>query len=313
MKKKSISEDKIIEGQDVSKEKSREEKVKSGKKMSDQKKVSAMQEEKGVQQESFNEGQSVIGSIFTSLEKCECKKSVVSTKESKGKTKREILCLFVTLVGNLKVNPFTYEQALDVAHVLKCSSPYAYLEKQLLDSVHRINLCYHVLELLHDNLFFDHIIASFLSSCASICGVRFISTLDVLLKVVMLRELVGYLFLYLMFFMLSLKVYVYALECIVVQTSLILQCVNTILKIYLSRIHEGTLRSVENTGMRELQLLTKSLMGLGLTQDLVQVKVLLKLYKYPFKAELIQYNRLCVNVPLQKHFISFQVFGLHLM
>ncbi|KAI5682509.1 hypothetical protein M9H77_03737 [Catharanthus roseus] len=76
MKKKSISEDKRIEGQDVSEEKSRDEKVKSGKKIRDQKKESAMEEEKGVEQESFNEGQS----------------SVVSTKESKGKTK-ESKCL----------------------------------------------------------------------------------------------------------------------------------------------------------------------------------------------------------------------------
>ncbi|KAI5682526.1 hypothetical protein M9H77_03754 [Catharanthus roseus] len=298
MKKKSISEDKRIEGQDVSKEKSRDEKVKTGRKMSDQKEKSAMEEKKKVGQGSFNEGQSVIGSIFTSLEKWECTKSVVSTKESKGKTK-ESECLIgnheslkeqenkekqdkIENVGNLKVNPFTYEQALDVAQVLKCSSPCAYLEKQLLDSVHRISLCYHVLKFLRDNLFFDHIIASFLSACAFMHGARFIYSLDVLLKVVMLRELVGYLFVYVMFFMLSLKgkflaKNVYALESIVVHTSLILQCVNRVLKIYLSRIHEGTSRSVENPGMWELQLLTRSLMGLGLTQDLVQVRMCARL------------------------------------
>ncbi|KAI5682512.1 hypothetical protein M9H77_03740 [Catharanthus roseus] len=82
MKKKSISEDKRIEGQDVSAEKSRDEKVKSGKKITDQKKESAVEGKKGVEQGSFNEGQGVIGFIF----------SVVSTKESRGKTK-ESKCL----------------------------------------------------------------------------------------------------------------------------------------------------------------------------------------------------------------------------
>ncbi|KAI5677713.1 hypothetical protein M9H77_08663 [Catharanthus roseus] len=89
MKKKSISDDKRIEGQDVIKEKSREEKVKSDKKMSDQKKENVVEKKRRV---SFNEEQSVIESISTSMEECECVKSVVSTKESEGKRK-ESECL----------------------------------------------------------------------------------------------------------------------------------------------------------------------------------------------------------------------------
>ncbi|KAI5681570.1 hypothetical protein M9H77_02798 [Catharanthus roseus] len=52
----------------------------------------AMEEKKRVEQGSFNEEQSIIESISTSLEKCECNKSVVSTKESEGKIK-ESECL----------------------------------------------------------------------------------------------------------------------------------------------------------------------------------------------------------------------------
>ncbi|KAI5653595.1 hypothetical protein M9H77_30782 [Catharanthus roseus] len=51
-----------------------------------------------------------------------------------------IVCLYVTLVGNLMVNPFTCELALDVDHMLKCSSPRAYLEKQHLEFM-RLLLC----------------------------------------------------------------------------------------------------------------------------------------------------------------------------
>ncbi|KAI5648345.1 hypothetical protein M9H77_34350 [Catharanthus roseus] len=65
------------------------------------------------------------------------------------------------------VNLFTCELILDVAHVFKFSSPCAYLEIQLLDSIARIKLSYHDHELLHDNLFFHHIIANFSCSCAS--------------------------------------------------------------------------------------------------------------------------------------------------
>ncbi|KAI5667321.1 hypothetical protein M9H77_17174 [Catharanthus roseus] len=79
----------------------------------------------------------------------------------------ELYASYVILGGKCMVKPFTWEQGLDVAHKFKSSSSYAYVEKQLLDSVARIKLSYHVLELLHDNLFFDHIVASFLSSCAS--------------------------------------------------------------------------------------------------------------------------------------------------
>ncbi|KAI5653011.1 hypothetical protein M9H77_30198 [Catharanthus roseus] len=38
----------------------------------------------------------------------------------------------ITLFGNVKVNPFTCDLAFDIDHMLKCSSPCAYLEKQLL-------------------------------------------------------------------------------------------------------------------------------------------------------------------------------------
>ncbi|KAI5669375.1 hypothetical protein M9H77_19228 [Catharanthus roseus] len=55
-------------------------------------KTHAMEEKKRVEQGSFNEEQSVIESIDTSLEESKCKKSVVSTKETVGKTK-ESECL----------------------------------------------------------------------------------------------------------------------------------------------------------------------------------------------------------------------------
>ncbi|KAI5649988.1 hypothetical protein M9H77_35993 [Catharanthus roseus] len=78
MKKKSIREDKIIEGQD------------GEKKMSDQKKESAMEEKRRLEQESFNEEQSVIESISTSLEECECKKScLIKNHESLKEEEKE--------------------------------------------------------------------------------------------------------------------------------------------------------------------------------------------------------------------------------
>ncbi|KAI5668880.1 hypothetical protein M9H77_18733 [Catharanthus roseus] len=43
----------------------------------------------------------------------------------------ELYVSYVTLVGNVMVNPFTCELALDVAHIFKSSSSCAYLEKQL--------------------------------------------------------------------------------------------------------------------------------------------------------------------------------------
>ncbi|KAI5681950.1 hypothetical protein M9H77_03178 [Catharanthus roseus] len=57
--------------------------------MSDQRKESAIEEKRRVEQGSYNEEQSVIGSISTSLEECECKKSVVSTKSLKEEEKEE--------------------------------------------------------------------------------------------------------------------------------------------------------------------------------------------------------------------------------
>ncbi|KAI5676469.1 hypothetical protein M9H77_07419 [Catharanthus roseus] len=52
----------------------------------------------------------------------------------------------MTLIGNLMVNPFTCELALDVDRILKCSSPCVYFEKQLLVSVARIKPSYGDLE-----------------------------------------------------------------------------------------------------------------------------------------------------------------------
>ncbi|KAI5672709.1 hypothetical protein M9H77_13073 [Catharanthus roseus] len=89
------------------------------------------------------------------------------TKSNHGmKAKGEGMGKELSIVGNCMVNPFNCEQALDIAHMFKSSSSCANLEKQLLDSVARIKLSYHDLELLHDIIFFDHIVSSFSSSCA---------------------------------------------------------------------------------------------------------------------------------------------------
>ncbi|KAI5672375.1 hypothetical protein M9H77_12739 [Catharanthus roseus] len=45
------------------------------------------------------------------------------------------------------VNPFSCDLAFDIDHMLKCSSPRAYLDKQLLVSIARIKPSYHDLEL----------------------------------------------------------------------------------------------------------------------------------------------------------------------
>ncbi|KAI5653180.1 hypothetical protein M9H77_30367 [Catharanthus roseus] len=79
----------------------------------------------------------------------------------------ELYAPYVTLVGNVIVNLFTCDLAFDIDHILKCSSPCSYLEKQLLVSIVRINPSYHDLELLRDNIFFDLLVANFSSSCAS--------------------------------------------------------------------------------------------------------------------------------------------------
>ncbi|KAI5652259.1 hypothetical protein M9H77_29446 [Catharanthus roseus] len=76
-------------------------------------KLHVIEEERRMEQGSFNEEQSIIESISTSLEKCEFE--------------------------NLMVNPLTCELALVDAHMFKCSSPCAYLEKQLLDIVVELN------------------------------------------------------------------------------------------------------------------------------------------------------------------------------
>ncbi|KAI5671334.1 hypothetical protein M9H77_11698 [Catharanthus roseus] len=51
----------------------------------------------------------------------------------------ELNSSYVILVGNCMVNPFTCELAPDIDHMFKCSSPCAYLEKELLVSIARIN------------------------------------------------------------------------------------------------------------------------------------------------------------------------------
>ncbi|KAI5671397.1 hypothetical protein M9H77_11761 [Catharanthus roseus] len=50
----------------------------------------------------------------------------------------ELHASYVTLVGNVMVNPFTCDLAFDIDHMLKCSFPCAYLEKQLFVYIARI-------------------------------------------------------------------------------------------------------------------------------------------------------------------------------
>ncbi|KAI5653002.1 hypothetical protein M9H77_30189 [Catharanthus roseus] len=65
----------------------------------------------------------------------------------------ELYASYVTLVGNKMVNSFTRDLAFVVDYMLKCSSPCAYFEEQLLVSVARyIKLSHHDIELLYDNL-----------------------------------------------------------------------------------------------------------------------------------------------------------------
>ncbi|KAI5677065.1 hypothetical protein M9H77_08015 [Catharanthus roseus] len=47
----------------------------------------------------------------------------------------ELYTSYVTLIGNVMDNPFTCDLAFDTGHMLKCSSPCAYLEKQLLEFI----------------------------------------------------------------------------------------------------------------------------------------------------------------------------------
>ncbi|KAI5672423.1 hypothetical protein M9H77_12787 [Catharanthus roseus] len=79
----------------------------------------------------------------------------------------ELNASYVIFVGNFMVYPVICEQALDIDHMLKCSYPCAYLEKQLFVSMARIKQSYHDLESLHANLFFDLLVVNFSSSCAS--------------------------------------------------------------------------------------------------------------------------------------------------
>ncbi|KAI5668711.1 hypothetical protein M9H77_18564 [Catharanthus roseus] len=78
----------------------------------------------------------------------------------------QLNALHVILVGNCMVNLFTCELVLDIDYRLKYSSPYAFLEKQHLVSISRIKPSYYSLELLHDNLLFDRLIANVSTSCA---------------------------------------------------------------------------------------------------------------------------------------------------
>ncbi|KAI5669026.1 hypothetical protein M9H77_18879 [Catharanthus roseus] len=80
----------------------------------------------------------------------------------------EFYVSYVTSVGNGMVNPFTCDLTFGIDHMLKCSSPCAYLMKQLLVSIIRIKPSYHDHELIHHNLFFDLLVANFSSSCASV-------------------------------------------------------------------------------------------------------------------------------------------------
>ncbi|KAI5653125.1 hypothetical protein M9H77_30312 [Catharanthus roseus] len=90
-------------------------------------KTHAMEDKKRVEQGSFDEELSITESIPTSLEEWKCKKSVVSTKESEGKTEGSALLDVLILRNNFWIE----------------------LLKKL----------FHDLELLHDNLFIDLIVS----------------------------------------------------------------------------------------------------------------------------------------------------------
>ncbi|KAI5667653.1 hypothetical protein M9H77_17506 [Catharanthus roseus] len=160
--------------------------------MSDQKKESAMEEKRRMEQESFNEEQDVIDPISNSLEErfnlnlststtcgTKLKHGMEAKVEGMGK---ELSIGYEDTSISLSLNPFLlchdfsfkelnlfldFDLALDVDHMLKCSSPCAYLDKQLLDSFVRIKPSYHDLKLLHDNIFFHILVANFSSSCVS--------------------------------------------------------------------------------------------------------------------------------------------------
>ncbi|KAI5666815.1 hypothetical protein M9H77_16668 [Catharanthus roseus] len=56
----------------------------------------------------------------------------LETMEDKDKF-LELCASYVILIGNVMVNTFTCNLAFDIDHMLKCSSPCDYLEKQLLE------------------------------------------------------------------------------------------------------------------------------------------------------------------------------------
>ncbi|KAI5676265.1 hypothetical protein M9H77_07215 [Catharanthus roseus] len=131
----------------------REEKVKSDKKMSHQK------EESALESELVNNSNNHFLACFSPI----MQKFEAQNMENTGSLGYK---LYKT-IRNLMVNIFTCELALDIDHMLKCSSSCAYFEKQLLVSVARIKPYYYDLDFLYDNLFFDLLVGNFLSSCAS--------------------------------------------------------------------------------------------------------------------------------------------------
>ncbi|KAI5676013.1 hypothetical protein M9H77_06963 [Catharanthus roseus] len=79
----------------------------------------------------------------TNVEYCELMRdnSLEKVKSVELKLFFELYASYVTLVGNVMNNPFTCDLALYINRILKCSSPCAYLEKQLLFKVLKVHPC----------------------------------------------------------------------------------------------------------------------------------------------------------------------------
>ncbi|KAI5664541.1 hypothetical protein M9H77_23864 [Catharanthus roseus] len=88
-------------------------------------------------------------------------------KSRAEKVKSVLYASFVTFVRNVMVNPLPYDLAFGIDRMLKCSSPCASLEIQLLVSIARIKPSYQDLEFLNDNILLDFVVANFSSSCSS--------------------------------------------------------------------------------------------------------------------------------------------------
>ncbi|KAI5677458.1 hypothetical protein M9H77_08408 [Catharanthus roseus] len=97
--------------------------------MSHQKKESAMEEKIRVEQESFTRNEVVIESISSSLKEYECKKSVVSTKESEGKTK-ESECLIENHERNLKLKTWKMKEFSNTSSTKPQASFFSYKQSQ---------------------------------------------------------------------------------------------------------------------------------------------------------------------------------------